>query len=117
MDAVERDERAWSYLCCSLLGRELAEFGALWHGVSWGVHRVIGSAPWEEGDHWTDELPAVDELEPRVSIVGSDAVVRFFRFTGLGERRVVEHVDRYAADGTLQVQRRTVATGGAGFVF
>jgi hypothetical protein len=100
-----------------LLGRELAEFGALWHGVSWAEHRVIGSAPWEAGQHRTGELPAVDELEPCVSVVGSDAVVRFFTFTGLGERRVVEHVDRYSADGAVRVQRRTVATGGAGHVF
>jgi len=48
MDAIEPDGSLWSYLCCSMLARELAEFGACWHGEAWGWHRVIGGAPWLE---------------------------------------------------------------------
>ncbi|WP_274649041.1 hypothetical protein [Paenibacillus humicola] len=45
MDAIDGDGSPWSYLSASLFAREAAEFGALWHGVNWGNHRIIEKDP------------------------------------------------------------------------
>ena len=37
-EAIEGDNSPWSYLQASILVRELQEFGAMWHGVTWGTH-------------------------------------------------------------------------------
>lgn len=125
MPALELDQTPWSYVCLSLLGRKLAEFGALWHGVSWGTHTVIGDMPWNERlaghplsepEGWTGDTLSADELEPRVEVTADGAIVRFYTYTGAGLRRVVEHTDRYR-NGAVEVERRNVATGPAGYIF
>jgi len=124
VDALELDGTPWSHLCMSMLGREVEEFGALWHGTSWGVHSVIGQMPWipgEEGplaaaEGWTGDFLAADELAPRVLTTPHEIVVRFYTYTRLGTQRVVEHVDRYR-NGRVSVQSRDVATGPGGMVF
>jgi hypothetical protein len=57
-----------------------------------------------------------DELEPRVETATEAIVVRFYSYTDAGLRRVVEHTDHYR-DGTVEVQRRDVATGPPGYIF
>ncbi len=123
VDALELDGTPWSHLCMSLLGREVEEFGAIWHGTSWGVHRVIGRMPWITNDEpavaeegWTGEVLGMDELAPRVVTTADEIVVRFYTYTRLGMQRVIEHVDRYQ-NGRVSVQRRDVATGPGGMVF
>ena len=32
---------AWAYMCASILARELAEFGAMWHGCDWDTHTIV----------------------------------------------------------------------------
>lgn len=46
MDAIDGDGSSWSYMYASLLAREFAEFGAMWHGCSWDTHYV-----WEVLSH------------------------------------------------------------------
>ena len=36
MEAIEGDGSPMSYLCASIFAREVKEFGAVWHGCSWG---------------------------------------------------------------------------------
>ena len=43
MDAIEGDGSPWSYMCASILMRELAEFGAMWHGCDWSTHTILGT--------------------------------------------------------------------------
>ena len=45
MEAIDGDGKPWSYLCASLLARELAEFGAMWHGCGWSEHAILGENP------------------------------------------------------------------------
>ena len=33
--AREGNDSPWSYLAASILGREIEEFGAVWHGCKW----------------------------------------------------------------------------------
>ncbi len=41
MEAIDGDHTAWSYMCSSILGRELLEFGARWHGCEWSYERIV----------------------------------------------------------------------------
>ncbi len=45
MQAIDGDGSLRSYLEASILARELAEFGAIWHGISWGEHIVLDTDP------------------------------------------------------------------------
>lgn len=43
MSGIGGDESSWSYMCASLFSRQAEEFGALWHGVSWGTHELYSA--------------------------------------------------------------------------
>ncbi|MGO8752105.1 MAG: hypothetical protein ACLQNE_39715 [Thermoguttaceae bacterium] len=45
MAAIDGNGSAWSYICASILARELAEFGAMWHGCDWDTHTILGANP------------------------------------------------------------------------
>ena len=45
LEAVEGDGTPWSYLSASLFAREIAEFGAMWHGCNWSTHTILGDEP------------------------------------------------------------------------
>ena len=63
--AIEGDGSPWSYLSASILSREAAEFGAIWHGCSWSDQTILSKAPRQAGgpdvpeDEWelTDDAP------------------------------------------------------------
>src|SRR5215469_7088273 len=44
-EALEGDNSPWSFVEASILVRELHELGALWHGVAWGTHTILGENP------------------------------------------------------------------------
>lgn len=41
MEAIDGDRSEWSYMCASILHRELEEFGARWHGCNWSDQKII----------------------------------------------------------------------------
>ena len=45
MHAIEGDGSPWSYLSASILSREAAEFGALWHGCVWSDQTILSKPP------------------------------------------------------------------------
>jgi hypothetical protein len=132
MDAIDGDGSPWSYLCASLLKRELEEFGAMWHGCDWSTHDILGSHPFRRrqgrtgGNNrrfgnpsdWSWVEPPPTNWAPLVRHAGDVAVVSFYTFTGLGQEQIVRHTDtyrkgRYRSD----TQTTTVATGPHGYVF
>lgn len=134
MDAIEGDGAPWSYLCASILARELAEFGAWWHGQDWTTHRILGGDPWsfpapKEGKcfrdmprtdesewHWLETKPA--EWRPRVSEEGDQVTVTFYSVTGHGWERIVLHQDGYMRGSyRLTGSGKEVARGHGGFTF
>lgn len=111
MEAIEGDGSAWSYLAASLLRREIAEFGAGWHGVSWGVHHVLDADPWkapagkpedaslerptsQPGQwKWLDGRPA--GYAPAVVVEKDRVTVTFYTYSAIGKEGVYRHVDIY----------------------
>ena len=45
MQAIEGDGSPWSYLSASILRREAAEFGAVWHGCVWSDQTILAKPP------------------------------------------------------------------------
>ena len=53
MEAIEGDGTPKSYILASIFTREIAEFGAVWHGCSWSIHVILGSDPWNSSQNST----------------------------------------------------------------
>jgi hypothetical protein len=134
MEAIEGDGTPWSYLCAALLGRELAEFGALWHGCSWSSHSILGEDPLEmarplrgelagtgldrpEMWEWHEDRP--DEWLPTVCTVDNTAIVRFYTYSGEGTEAIYQHTDTFSIGSYVvaNIDRVAVASGGPGFVY
>lgn len=135
MEAIEGDGSAWSYLCASFLDRELSELHARWHGVRWGVHRLIDGAPWSgskpgevtEGNDgvfrsagteaWWAAIPAPPALEPKVRMEDSGAVVTFHTYSGFVREGIYRHTDTYPSGVYRAVHElEQIAVGPGGYI-
>jgi len=128
MDAITGDGSPWSYLSASLFLREALEFGAMWHGVSWGTHEILGDAPWRESGradiaatpaerwHWKGKQPEV--WSPSVRISRSAAIVTFHTWTQLEREAIYRSRDQYRPPGYAPKCANTLlARGEQGYVF
>lgn len=134
MEAIDGDGSPLSYLQASLLKRELAEFGAMWHGCEWGTHTILGRDPLEDGNEdengsemdrpsgtardWDWERRKPKHWDPAVTVLHERIRCSFYTFTGLGQEQIQRHTDSYRY-GQYRPKTRTysVATGPHGFVF
>lgn len=131
MEAIDGDGSPWSYLCASILKRELEEYGAMWHGISWGAHQIIYRDPWHDHDpedpsmnspspreEWTWATPPPEDWRPSVSTEPAAVRVRFFTFSGLGQETLMQHDDLYEV-GTYRPDTTvtTIAEGGGGYIY
>jgi hypothetical protein len=138
MDAIDGDGSAWSYMCASILARELAEFGAMWHGCDWETHAILGANPWKPADKskgkdaeddlhesvispatewkWSEPEPA--EWGPQVRQENEVTTVTFLTYSQLGIVAIYRYIDTYNVGAyRFQSERQEVASGGGGFVF
>jgi len=133
MEVIEGDGSPWSYLCASILSREIEEFGAVWHGCNWSMHVILGSDPWlsaEEfaqreptagpygdpnGWQWLEEKP--DEWKPAVSMGKHKVTVSFYTYSGLVNQAIFRHLDTYA-QGLYRAKSeiKKIAEGPRGYV-
>jgi len=120
MDGIAGDGSPWSYLCASILSRELAEFGARWHGCNWTTHTLIGDNPLElnvrpaalpvgqgANDYAKGELPSAgkngwkwlstkpSQWQPSVRIGPDSVTVIFYTYSPLGQEGLYRHTDTY----------------------
>lgn len=133
MQVIDGDGSPWSYLEASLFAREVAEFGAMLHGVSWGAYKILGEDPWQggpDGDladirrhpaagpdewEWRDDSPA--DWRPSVTRIANEWLVQFIIYTGLGGQRIALSKDRYGAEGyQFESEVSVVASGPGGYI-
>ncbi|MDF0728928.1 hypothetical protein PY093_20150 [Cytobacillus sp. S13-E01] len=121
MEVIEGDRSPLSYLQATIAYHELHEYGAMWHGVSWGrdeilpveKEREISSYEWE----MEEEEPKI--IEPHFYINNNgNPVVILYTINDIGTVTLnrYEHVfnkDNY----TLCVNTKCIATAGAGIIF
>ncbi len=134
MAAVEGDDSEWSYLAASLLRRELSEFGALWHGVNWGVHALLEDDPWKAGPppddadplqsphtplrQWTWYQPRPAHWAPRVEMTPDRVTVTFHTYCPLHKEAVYRHTDTYRRGGyRAKVEQVRLADADGGIAF
>jgi hypothetical protein len=137
LDAIEGDGSPWSYMCASVFAREAAEFGSMWHGVSWGVAEILWRSPFLDMDalqdsrgsfwflspddehsewEWVGQPPKT--WRPSCTFDFEGVTVRFLTWTELGERAITLHTDRFRRGSyKLESEASSIATSGAGFVW
>lgn len=132
MSAIGGDDSPLSYLAASILSRELAEFGAVGHGVSWLAETVLGSDPWDSRadvaflgpvkgptappDKWDWREPIPNDWRPTVRARNGAASVRFVTFGALGNEAITAHADEYVGGYLPRSSRAVIAVGPGGFV-
>lgn len=134
MEAIEGDGSPWSYLSASIFAREIAEFGAMWHGCSWSTHVILGKDPWSfpqtsarrrplpapSGNlndwRWLESKPL--RWGPEVCADSSIVTVTFYTFSGLVREAIHRHVDTYKPGRyRSESEEKVIAEGPAGFLF
>lgn len=134
MQVVEGDDSQWSYLAASLLRRELHEFGALWHGVNWGVHTVLDADPWKAGppaddadplqsphsprQEWTWHGPRPAQWAPQVEMTSDRVTVTFHTYCPLYKEAIFQHTDTYRRGKyRARVEQERIADSPGGIAF
>jgi hypothetical protein len=134
MDAIEGDGSAWAYLSASLLARELAEFGAWWHGLRWGTHTILGRDPWAASppsakepppewvklhgrEEWRWREPPPQEWAP---VVWEESFIHviFHTYSGLNRSAIYRHWDTFRPRVyRFESEERVLAGGPGGYIF
>jgi hypothetical protein len=125
MDAIESDGSDQAYAQASLLFRELEEFGARWHGCSWGAHTILLDDPWtsrllniSEENNWRFVTPKPKRWEPSVKRHGETVTVSFFTYSALGQEAICQNCDVYQGSYmTPEVSQKCLASGQGGYIF
>ena len=112
-----------TYLSASILGKEAAEFGADWHGVSWAAERILGKPPWEmakggppeEMWEWHGAVP--DTWLPTYKEQGETKEITLHVYTGLEQQRIYCATDTYQPGSyDLQTKVEVVSLAGGGYI-
>lgn len=120
LSVIEGDGTPWSYLAASLLGRELQELGAQWHGCYWSTHSLYGGGPFRwEGPEWQHPLPWPESFLPTVTVDERGVTVIFYTMSELRQLRVIRHTDTYRPGQGLRYDAadETIAFAHGGYIF
>jgi len=106
---VEIDYSPESYIQKSIFVREILEFGAYWHGLSWSLHDIIDTKLHDL--EWHED---VEDLSPKV-IMGEKVKVEFFTLSEFLGRAVYRHEDVHKGE-MFESDVSVVASGEGGYV-
>lgn len=97
MAVIEGDDTPWSYMCASLLARELREIGALGHGRVWSDPKIIdGTSPWiRDATDWDWQEEPPSDWAPSVSMAADQVRVTFYTTCEEGCFAINRRVDTY----------------------
>ena len=131
MEAIEGDGTLHSYLSASIFAREIAEFGADWHGIIWSEHTILVGDPWTYPHNWSDECePSKNtkewkwlesppsEWRPSVVSNGEVITVNFYTYSPLSQETIYRYTDLYKIDSyKFEWNVKIIAEGPASLVF
>jgi hypothetical protein len=126
MEVIEGDGSPISYLCASIFAREVKEFGAIWHGCSWGLVKIIESDPWSNEEKyfgtpspknkWKWSLPRPINWRPHVKVESELINVTFYSYSGYFVQSISVTTDTYEKNSyCFKSESETVATGPSGY--
>ncbi|MGV3263459.1 hypothetical protein [Cytobacillus pseudoceanisediminis] len=140
MGAIEGDRSPLSYLQAAIAWHELHEFGAMWHGCSWGQDRILPFTddykeemlseiddpdadssiedylnfihPWDE----LKEIPAI--LNPHFFYQKGKPTVVFYTINDIGYYKLSRYIHTFEKESYIQmVQRQEIGAGDGGIIF
>ena len=130
MQAIEGDGSPWSYLSASILSREAAEFGAIWHGRAWSDQTILSKPPRQAdepnaeddarpltGDapigNWTWHRAAPHTWHPTYADLGSSREVVLHIHSPIGGEEIYRATDTYPVVGSYErrTERTVLCTG------
>ena len=135
MQAIEGDGSPWSYLSASILSREAAEFGAVWHGCVWSDQAILSKPPRQAEaedslysptkpnrdaplSNWTWCGAAPDTWKPTYADRGTTRKVVLHIHNPIGGEEVYRATDTYPVGSYEGRTERTVlCTGDQGVVY
>ena len=140
MDAIEGDGSPYSYLCASLLARELEHFGTLSPDSEWLNCFILGSDPWIDSDPWNGSSGVAHALagqgftrdrrswswsgrqpsawRPAVFMSQRTVTVIFHAFSGVRRQRIITFEDRYLRGSySFNRQEKPIANGPNGYAW
>ena len=91
MQAIEGDGSPWSYLSASILCREAAEFGAVWHGCVWSDQTILSKPPRQADGQDADDEPKLTGDAPVSNWAWHGDIPRTWKptYTDMGTTRKV----------------------------
>jgi hypothetical protein len=134
MEAIEGDDSPYSYLCASLLARELEQFATISPESEWLNCFVLDADPWRsdngvahtlagqgfrpEQHNWNWAGPRPEQWRPAVFMSQRSATVVFHAFSGVGRQRILAFEDRYLRGSyTFSRHEKAIAKGPAGYTW
>ena len=132
MQAIEGDGTPWSYLSASILSREAAEFGAIWHGCVWSDQTILSKPPRQAdgqdasddartltGDapvgNWTWHGAVSRMWKPTYVDMGATKEVVLHIYNPMGQEEIYRATDTYPAGSYDGKTETTVLCTGDGF--
>jgi hypothetical protein len=125
MEVMEGDSSPLSYLQASIAYHELHEYGAMWHGISWGrdvvlpvdedIEQLSYQYEWEFKEGESD--PEIVEPHFYYNQEGNPVVV-FYTINDIGTVTLNRYEHIFNKENyTLSVYRTCISTAGAGIIF
>ena len=130
MQAIEGDGSPWSYLSASILSREAAEFGAVWHGCVWSDQTILSKPPRQADDpnaeddarqltgdapvgNWTWHGAAPHTWRPTYADLESSREVVLHIHSPIGGEEIYRATDTYPVVGSYEgrTERTVLCTG------
>jgi len=123
MQHLRSDGSAESYAAASIFMRELREFGAFGHGVSWMNAQLLNDAMWKNGSELEPPLGSVpaglhalnwhwekrtENFDPYFEQEGETARVIFFALENPRAPVAVKYTDTYVIPGCAPAVQREV---------
>ena len=135
MQAIEGDGSPWSYLSASILSREAAEFGAIWHGCVWSDQTILSKPPRQVDDpdvrdhedtltedaplgNWTWCGAAPRTWQPTYTDRGTSRQVVLHIHNAIGGERIYRATDTYPVGSYVgQTETSVVCKGDRSIVY
>ena len=134
MEAIEGDGSPYSYLCASLLARELEQFATLcpesewlncfildgnpWTGTNGVAHTLAGQGFAKDRACWRWAGQQPKNWRPAVFMSQRTVSVIFYAFSGVGRQRILTFEDHYLRGSyTFSRHENQVAQGPAGYIW
>jgi len=126
MEAIDGDKSPLSYVQSAIVYHELCEFGALWHGVNWGMDRILPYSDEENDLKTVEEYIEWDMLEDEPDIwephfyynENDEPTVVFYTTNEVGGQTINRYTHTFSENSyILSVKHDIIARGGPGIIF